>query len=95
MRCEVLGDGGPVAFEGHDSDAALFGACMAPKKTWISRIPAAGPAEVLLRLTAEEGRPPELVSLAWDEERRKLWGASPDTGLVGAFEPGAEKLVLN
>ena len=42
---------------------------------------------------AWEGTPATVTGLAWDEERRALWAASPELGLIKLTEAGGERSV--
>jgi hypothetical protein len=90
VRCEHLTTAGPIELEGASSDAALFGAIRTPTVAAILRIDPAG-AAIRVAEFESDGPVPELTALSWDAQRRKLWGASPQMGIVTCTAPDAKR----
>jgi hypothetical protein len=82
-RCELLGSGGPLAFEGATSDAAVFGAVHVGWSETIVRVDAAGRATRIAEIESTgDADEPHMAALAWDDSRRTLWGAISGVGLM-------------
>jgi hypothetical protein len=90
VRCEALGRGGPLAFEGVSEQAALFGGVNEAATASIVRVEPDGSAFRIAELLARAGEPPRLSALAWDASRKKLWAASPQAGIVSAAAPRSQ-----
>ncbi len=85
--CEGLASGGPLAFQGSDPDAALFGAVWSRSVCAIDRVDGGGAVQRIAELEATAGEAPKLSALLWDRSRRALWAASPQAGLLRSDEP--------
>jgi hypothetical protein len=100
-RCEAFEEGGPLAFEGATSDAAVFGAVHVGWTETIVRVDAAGRAVRITEIEpgVEGDRPePRLSALAWDASRRTLWGAMPGVGVMKSeapADPGKARTMLS
>ena len=97
-RCDALGPGGPLAFQGSAAGAALFGAVWSKAVCAIHRVDGQGAVQRIAELEASAGDPPRLSTLLWDPSRRALWSASPQAGLMRSDEPkgkGGKKRSLN
>jgi hypothetical protein len=90
VRCEQLGAAGAIEFEGASSDAALFGAVQTGTVTAILRVDKDGGAMRIAEFESEGGPVPEITALSWDASRHRLWGASPEMGLVTCTAPSAK-----
>jgi hypothetical protein len=96
--CAALGAGGPLEFEGPESDAALFGAVHEPEGGALVRVDRAGAAMRVAEFGTEGGgEQPRVGALSWDESRGTLWGALPHVGLVMSTAPrkGRKKVILS
>lgn len=89
--CDALDGAGPLAFEGTSSDAALFGAICQGSEGCIVRAEKTGAAMRIAELGSDDGPDLEIVSLAWDASRSRLWGASPQAGLLMSTAPSAKR----
>ncbi len=103
-RCEALGDGGPIAFEGGAPDAALLcgaegrhvpgfrGAPSDPDESAAAlvRVDATGAAVRIAEIRTPPGTDiPHIASLAWDASRQALWAALPGLGLFRSEPPSS------
>ena len=85
----LLSSGGPVAFEGTDANAPLFGVIGEGDEQSIVRITPEGDAATIVEMTVSNGEAPRIRQLAWDASRRTLWAAACRAGLVAATAPGS------
>ena len=82
---------GPIAFQG---ERILFAAYNVEGQVNLLRFVRGGGVTRIARFgldDAREGTPATVTGLAWDEERRALWAASPELGLLRLTEPKAAK----
>ena len=96
--CEGLMAGGPLAFQGSTSDAAIFGATWSRPVCAIHRVEAKGAVQRIAEIGDDAGDAPRLSKLLWDRSRHTLWAASPKVGLMRSDEPkgkGGKKRPLN
>ncbi len=80
---------GPIAFQ---SDQAIFAAYNVDGQARILRYVRSGGVTRIARFGVGEdwqGVPATVTGLAWDAERRVLWAASPELGLLKLTEPRA------
>ena len=78
---------GPIAFQ---SDQAIFAAYNVEGQVQILRYARHGGVTRIARFGVGEdgeGIPATVTGLAWDAERRALWAASPELGLIELTEP--------
>jgi hypothetical protein len=82
--------GGPLAFQGRDSDAALVGTAIDGNVHGIVRIDAKGIATRIgeLEVPKEDEHYSSLKQLAWDESRQTLWVAAGRAGVIASTAPG-------
>jgi hypothetical protein len=89
---------GPIAFQ---NDQVIFAAYNVEGQVRILRHARHGGITRIARFGVGEdwkGIPATVTGLAWDEERRVLWAASPELGLIKLTEPAAahdKSLALN
>ncbi len=89
-RCEQLATAGPLEFQGSTTDAALLGVCATAALTSIVRVDRDGSAARIVEFGSDGGPVPELTDISWDASRQRVWGASPQMGLVACTAPGAK-----
>jgi len=80
--------GGPVAFQGPASDAALFAVARTPETDSIVRIEAGGAVMCIGEVDRSGGPLPPIFQLAWDASRSSLWAASGPGGILVTTAPG-------
>lgn len=90
-RCAPLDGAGPLAFEGSDPGAALFGAVREGSEGALVRVERSGAALRTAEFGTEGGPPIEMAALSWDASRHQLWAASPQVGLLTSVAPSAKK----
>jgi hypothetical protein len=91
LPCEPLAKAGAFEFEGATSDSALFGAIQTATMGSIIRVDREGTAIRIAEFDSEGGPVPEITALSWDASRHKLWGASPEMGLIECTAPSAKR----
>lgn len=94
-RIAELEAGGPVAFEGTTSDAALFGVASTGTDRSVLRLDSYGKISCLAEFETNAEEPIHVTSLAWDVSRRTLWGTGPVLGLFKCVAPDGKKRRAN
>jgi hypothetical protein len=90
--CEPLAGAGPLAFEGTDPGAALFGAIRDGSEGALIRVDRSGAAMRTAEFGADGGAGAiEIAAISWDAPRHQLWAASPQAGLLTSVAPAAKK----
>jgi hypothetical protein len=82
--------GGPVAFQGTEDNAALFGVDEEEGAAGIVRMDSAGTALRIAEIHAAGGAGPRIERLAWDASRHTLWAAAGEASLLCSTAPGAK-----
>jgi hypothetical protein len=82
--------GGPVAFQGIEDNAALFGVDEDERAVGIVRKDAAWTALQIAEIHTAGGAGPRIGRLAWDASHQTLWAAAGEAGLLCSTAPGAK-----
>jgi hypothetical protein len=98
VRCEALGTGGPVTFEGTDEGSPLLCAIEEDAGDAVLRVDVSGAVTRVATVDRPEGQDERCIrELAWDASRRTLWAVVEGAGLLrltpGDEQHGAQRLL--
>jgi hypothetical protein len=91
LSCVQALSGGPVVFEGRDTESGLFGVHVEEKVTALVRVDASGAAARIgeFGVQGSDDGLSRARQLAWDPTRKTLWAAVGSAGVLASTAPGA------